>query len=111
MAKWFGKIGYSITSETESGIWEPTIVEKEYYGDLTTDRRKRQNSGEVNENINLANVISIIADPFAIQNCSYMAYVEVMGTRWKISDIEVQYPRLILTVGGVYNGDSPRATE
>ena len=111
MAKWFGKIGYAITSETESGIWEPTIVEKEYYGDLTTDRRKRQNSGEVNDNINLANVISIIADPFAIQNCSYMAYVEVMGTRWKISDIEVQYPRLILTVGGVYNGDSPRATE
>ena len=110
MAKWFGKIGYAITSETESGIWEPTIVEKEYYGDLTTDRRKRQNSGEVNDNINLANVISIIADPFAIQNCSYMAYVEVMGTRWKISDIEVQYPRLILTVGGVYNGDSPRAT-
>ena len=111
MAKWFGKIGYAITSETESGIWEPTIVEKEYYGDLTTDRRKRQNSGEVNDNINLANVISIIADPFAIQNCSYMAYVEVMGTRWKISDIEVQYPRLILTVGGVYNGDSPRVTE
>ena len=111
MAKWFGKIGYAITSETESGIWEPTIVEKEYYGDLTTDRRKRQNSGEVNDNINLANVISIIADPFAIQNCSYMAYAEVMGTRWKISDIEVQYPRLILTVGVVYNGDSPRATE
>lgn len=111
MAKWFGKIGYAITSETESGIWESTIVEKEYYGDLTTDRRKRQNSGEVNDNINLANVISIIADPFAIQNCSYMAYAEVMGTRWKISDIEVQYPRLILTVGGVYNGDSPRATE
>lgn len=111
MAKWFGKIGYAITSETESGIWEPTIVEKEYYGDLTTDRRKRQNSGEVNDNINLANVISIIADPFAIQNCSYMAYAEVMGTRWKISDIEVQYPRLILMVGGVYNGDSPRATE
>ena len=111
MAKWFGKIGYAITSETESGVWEPTIVEKSYYGDLTSDRRKRQNSGEVNDNINLANVISIIADPFAIQNCSYMAYVEVMGTRWKISDIEVQYPRLILTVGGVYNGDSPRATE
>ena len=111
MAKWFGKVGYSITEETEPGIWEETIVEREYYGDMTSDRRKRQNSGEVNDNINLANVISIIADPFAIQNCSYMAYAEVMGTRWKISDIEVQYPRLILTVGGVYNGDSPRATE
>lgn len=111
MAKWFGKIGYAITSETKAGIWESTIVEKSYYGDLITDRRKRQNSGEINDNISLANMISIIADPFAIQNCSYMAYAEIMGIKWRISDIEVQYPRLILTVGGVYNGDSLRVTE
>ena len=102
MAKWFGKIGYAVTEETEPGIWEETIIEREYYGDMTSDRRKHQNSGEVNDNINLANVISIIADPFAYQNCSNMAYVEIMGSKWKISDVEVQRPRLILTVGGVY---------
>lgn len=102
MAKWFGKIGYAVTEETEPGTWEETIVEREYFGDVTSDRRKRQNSGEVNDNINLANVISIIADPFAYQNCSNMAYVEIMGSKWKISDVEVQRPRLILTVGGVY---------
>ena len=102
MAKWFGKVGYSITEETEPGIWEETIVEREYYGDMTSDRRKRQNSGEVNDDINLANVISIVADPFAYQNCSNMAYVEIMGSNWKVSDVEVQRPRLILTVGGVY---------
>ena len=105
MAKWFGKIGYAITSETEPGVWEPTIVEKSYYGDLTSDRRKRQNSGEVNDNINLANVISIIADPFAIQNCSSMIYVEYAGSKWKISDIEIDHPRLIINLGGVYNGE------
>ena len=102
MAKWFGKVGYSITEETEPGIWEETIVEREYYGDMTSDRRKRQNSGEVNDDINLANVISIVADPFAYQNCSNMAYVEIMGSNWKVSDVEVQRPRLILTVGGAY---------
>lgn len=102
MAKWFGKVGYSITDETEPGIWEETIIERDYYGDMTSDRRKRQNSGEVNDDINLANVISIVADPFAYQNCSNMAYVEIMGSKWKISDVEVQRPRLILTVGGVY---------
>ena len=102
MAKWFGKVGYSITEETEPGIWEETIIEREYYGDMTSDRRKRQNSGEVNDDINLANVISIVADPFAYQNCSNMAYVEIMGSKWKISDVEVQRPRLIMTVGGVY---------
>ena len=102
MAKWFGKVGYSITEETEPGIWEETIIEREYYGDMTSDRRKRQNSGEVNDDINLANVISIVADPFAYQNCSNMAYIEIMGSNWKVSDVEVQRPRLILTVGGVY---------
>ena len=102
MAKWFGKVGYSITEETEPGIWEETIIEREYYGDMTSDRRKRQNSGEINDDINLANVISIVADPFAYQNCSNMAYVEIMGSNWKVSDVEVQRPRLILTVGGVY---------
>lgn len=104
MSKWFGKIGYAVTAETEPGIWEETIIERKYFGDMTSDRRKRQNSGEVNDNINLANVISIIADPFAYQNCSNMAYVEIMGSKWKITDIEIQSPRLLLTVGGVYNG-------
>lgn len=106
MGKWFGKVGYAVTEETEPGIWEEVITEREYYGDITTDRWKRQNSGEVNENINLSNVISIVADPFAYQNCSNMIYVEIMGAKWKISDIDVsQRPRLILTVGGVYNGE------
>ena len=70
MAKWFGKIGYVVTEETEPGVWEETVTEREYFGDMTSDRRKRQNSGEVNDDINLSNVISIVADPFAYQNCS-----------------------------------------
>ena len=111
MGKWFGKIGYAVTAETEPGLWEDTIVEREYYGDMISDRRKRQTSDEVNDNINLANVISIIADPFAYENCSRMVYAEIMGAKWKITDIEVQYPRLILTIGGVYNGNSLRVTE
>ena len=106
MSKWFGKIGYTVTAETEPGLWEETPVEREYFGDMTSYRRKRQSSGEINTNISLANVISIIADPFAYKNCSNMAYIEVMGTKWTISDIEVQYPRLILTIGGVYHGDT-----
>lgn len=111
MSKWFGKIGYAVTGEIEPGLCEDTIVECEYYGDMTSDRRKRQTSGEVNDNLNLANVISIIADPFALSNCSNMAYAEIMGTKWKISEVEVQYPRLILTIGGVWNGNSPGTSE
>ena len=104
MAKWCGKVGYAITAETEPGLWEPVIVERKYYGDLISNRWKRQNSGGINDDINISNSISIIADPFANQNLGSMAYVEYMGTKWKISDVEIQFPRLILTVGGLYNG-------
>lgn len=104
MSKWFGKVGYASTKEIEPGLYEPTITEKEYYGDVRSNRWKRQSSEDVNDNINISNVISIIADPFALQKCSEIAYVEYMGTKWKVTDVEPQFPRLILTLGGVYNG-------
>lgn len=106
MSKWFGKIGYAITGETEPGVWEDTIVTRDYYGDLISDKYRRQSSGNVNDDINLTSVISIIADPFAYENCSHMAYAEIMGARWKITDIDIQPPRLNLTIGGVYNGNT-----
>ena len=105
MSKWFGKIGYASTVETDPGVWEEEIVEREYFGDVTSDHWRRQNSGGINDNITLANIISVIADPYAYQNCSNMTYVENMGVKWKISDIDIsQRPRIILTTGGVYNG-------
>ena len=105
MAKWFGKIGYSTTEEVEPGIYESIIKELPYRGDVMSSRWKRQNSGEINDDISLANVISIVADRFAYQNCTKMVYIEYLGALWKISDIEVQSPRLLITIGGVYNGE------
>ena len=102
MAKWFGKVGYAVTEETEPGIWEETITEREYYGDVISNRFKRQNSGDVNDDINTSQIISIVADPFAYQHCSEIIYVEYMGGKWKVSDVEPMFPRLQLTIGGVY---------
>ena len=111
MSKWFGKIGYAIQKETEPGIWEDKIVERDYYGDLLTDNRKRQTNNNVLDEITLSNMVSIIADPFAYNNCSCMAYAEIMGARWKISEVEVKPPRLNLTIGGVYNGNTTRTSD
>ena len=111
MSKWFGKIGYAIQKETEPGIWEDKIVERDYYGDLLTDNRKRQTNNNVLDEITLSNMVSIIADPFAYNNCSCMAYAEIMGARWKISEVEVKPPRLNLTIGGVYNGNTYRTSD
>lgn len=104
MAKFYGSIGYTETVETKPGVWTDQITEHNYHGELVRNTRRLQSSDQVNDNINIANEISIVADPYAYQNFHAMRYVEFMGTKWKITNVEVQYPRLILTIGGVYNG-------
>ena len=105
MAKFYGAIGYSVTEETRPGIWKENIIERMYYGDLVRNTRRLQSADKLNDNIDVSNEISILADPFANDNFHSMKYVEFMGAKWKITSVEVQYPRLILTVGGVYNGE------
>lgn len=105
MAKFYGIIGYAETVETDPGVWEEKIVERMYFGDLLSNFRNLQNSGEVNDDVNIANKISIVSDPYANENFHSMRYVEFLDTRWKITNVEVLYPRLILTLGGVYNGE------
>lgn len=104
MAKFYGAIGYAVTEETKPGVWTEKIVEHAYYGDLTRNTRRLQSADQLNDNIDVANEISIVADPFANENFHSMRYVEFMGAKWKVTSVEVQYPRLILTLGGVYNG-------
>lgn len=103
MAKFYGLIGYEVTVETEPGIYEETIIENEYYGDIIRNSRRLDQAAQVNDNINISNQISIVADPFANNNFHAMRYIEFMGAKWKITDVEVQYPRLILSIGGLYN--------
>lgn len=104
MAKFFGAIGYAVTSETKPGVYEEQIIEREYFGDVNRNIRKLENSEYLNDDINISNEISIVSDPFANENFYSMRYAEFMGTKWKITSVEVKYPRLILTLGGVYNG-------
>ena len=103
MAKWFGKIGFAETKETSPGVWEEIITVREYYGDVTRNTRRFQSSENLNDNIVVSNDISIVADPYAIQNFHSIRYIEFMGTKWKIDNVEVSYPRLILTLGEIYN--------
>ena len=105
MAKFFGKIGYAETVETTPGVWEEKITEREYFGDLIRNTRSLQSGEQLNDDINISNEISIVADPFAYENFHSMRYVEFMNAKWKISSVDVQYPRLILSVGGLYNGN------
>lgn len=104
MAKWHGNIGYGTKTEVEPGLWEDTVTVRSYYGELIRNNRRSQSSESVNDDITISNEISILADPYATLNFHAMLYAEFMGTKWKITSVDVQYPRLILSIGGVYNG-------
>lgn len=105
MAKFFGKVGYGIQVEVVLGVWEDSIVEKEYSGDILRNSRKLVTaSGTLNDDVKVSNEISILADPFANANFHSIKFIEYMGIKWEVDSVEVQYPRLILSMGGVYNG-------
>lgn len=104
MAKFHGKIGYTTSVETAPGVWTDQVSEREYYGDVIRESKQWTTSGQVNDNLVVNNRISIVADDFANTNFSAMRYVVWIGVYWKVSSIELQRPRLILTLGGVYNG-------
>ena len=104
MAKFSGNIGFIDTVETEPGIWEEQVTERHYTGDLIRNTSRVQGSSSVNDSIVISNNISIIADPYAQQNFHSIRYAMFMGTKWKIDNVDVQYPRLVLTMGGKYNG-------
>lgn len=103
MGKFYGKVGYAITAQTRPDIWETEMKERSYFGDSLNLMSLRRNSDSANDNVELSCEISIVADPFAFDNFQFIKYVEWQNVKWKVKHIKPQYPRLILTVGGVYN--------
>lgn len=111
MAKFYGKIGFAETREGTGdriGIDEDVIVEKTYYGDVLRVSRRYEHGESILDEIKIDNRISIIADAYARNNMFHMKYIQWMGALWNITNIEVERPRLILSIGGVYNGPTAR---
>ena len=104
MSKFYGNIGFSITAETAPGVYSPSITKRPYKGDvLSNTRRFESQNDSTNDNLLINNKISILSDSFIDKNIGHMIYVEYAGTNWKITNVEILRPRLILTLGGVYN--------
>lgn len=105
--KWFGKVGYAKTVETVPGVYVETIEERPYFGDLNKNYRRMEQGTSVNDDLSINNEISIVADEYAFYSFHSIRYVTFMGSRWKVTTVDVQPPRLILSIGGVYNGEEP----
>ena len=103
MAKYFGEVGISIQVETKPGVWQPKIVPHNVYGEIVRDNRNAVAASQANDNFKINNQISIIMDPYVMENISSIVYITFGGAKWRISTIEVKYPRLLLSMGEVYN--------
>lgn len=105
MARFYGEIGYGENVEVRPGVHELVVTVRKYYGDVLRNARGLETGDKVNNDLSVSNSISVLADPYANKHFHSMLFVEWAGTRWIISDVEVKSPRLILRLGGVYNGD------
>lgn len=104
MAKYHGYVGYAIDVEAYPGVWEPQIVEHKYFGDVIKNRLNVQQGSTINPTLSLGNSISIVADKFGFENFYAIRYVTYLNKKWNVTGVEIDHPRLILTIGGLYNG-------
>ena len=104
MAKFYGKVGFGETVETVPGVWVDRIVENPYYGDVVKTNRKLVEGDKLNYDLTVGNSISIVADAYANEHFFAIRYIEWAGTLWTVSDVDVERPRLLLRLGGVYDG-------
>lgn len=106
MARFFGKVGFIKMEEESPGVFVEKTTEKSYYGDVYRDSKRVQNGLGINDDMNINNQISIVSDAYANNHFWNISYVIWSGAKWKVTNIEVKRPRLILTLGGVYNGQN-----
>lgn len=104
MAKFYGEIGYGESAVGAPGVWADVITEKQYYGDVVRNTRKLIDGTDTNLDLSVNNSISIVADAYANEHFFAIRYIRWMGVLWVVSDVDVQPPRLIMRLGGVYNG-------
>jgi hypothetical protein len=107
MARYYGNVGYGIPTDRGDGVWSDHMTERAYYGEVSNVTRSIQEADKVNNDIRLQHRISIVADAFAFENFAYIKYVSWMGSLWAVNTVEVERPRLLLTLGGAYNGERP----
>lgn len=107
MSKFYGVVGFVKTQETAKGVWESNaIVRREYSGDAPRNIVRYDKGQKVVSDISINNQISIVLDPYALENFQFIKFVEYLGVAWEVSSIDIQYPRLILNLGGVYKGET-----
>lgn len=100
--KWYDEIGFREEVEEEPGVWVPTITTRNFYGDILKNSWREQQGTKINADLSVSNTISVVADPYLLNNFQKIAYLKLFGAKWRVSSVEVNSPRLTLTLGDLY---------
>ena len=111
MARFHGEVGYGHSVETAPGVWDDTVVAKTYFGDVVRNTRRSSEGQQINNDLTVTNSIEIVADAYANEHFFAIRYVMWQGVAWHVTEVEVRHPRLVLRLGGVYNGPKGSASE
>lgn len=107
MSRFHGKVGYELPGQLVKNVWTANVEERDLYGDILNETRSLEPSDKVNDDFRVQHRISVMADAFLLENYAKIKYVEMGGGRWTVTSVQIQRPRLILTLGGVYRGKLP----
>lgn len=109
MARFVGRVGYAVTSETSPDVYQDTIKERRYYGRILNETSSHREDDKVNSDLSLSSRISVVADAYAFEHFSNIKYVvDSAGVYWDVTSVQLSRPRLILSTGGVYDGIKPK---
>lgn len=101
--KYYGNLGFVEYEEVQPGLFKETIREYPYYGDSVRVISHWQGAEKVTDDVKLNNQISVLLDPYALENYANLRYITFMNSKWEVSAVEIQYPRLIVSFGGLYH--------
>lgn len=105
MAKYAGLVGYATDVQSSPGVWSQVIAPKRMRGDIIRQSSSNQNDDKVNSDVALVHRVSLVGDAFAFDNYFKIKWVTLYGQKWEVTTIEVQRPRLIVSLGGIWNGE------
>lgn len=110
-SRFYGAVGYGHSTETAPGVWEDVITERKLFGDVRKDTLQVRGGEKLNRDLTVQNSISVVADAYANENFHAIKYVVWSGTAWEVNEATIEAPRILLRLGGVYNGPRPEVTE
>jgi hypothetical protein len=110
MSKYAGLVGYVTQEESVPGVWSQVEKTSTMKGDIIRQSSTNGNgarisdTGKINDDISLSHRVSLLGDAYAFNNYYAIKWIKIDGHKWQVTSVELQRPRIIITVGGLWNG-------